>query len=148
MIAHAALPKAEPESRPRHRVRTARRATEVRLRRTKRLRYQRAVRVLTVLALSTVCVLVYLMLVANITKMHYELVKSERRQADLARTSLLLDGEIEQLAARERLAGIASKLGLRDPHLYAVVQVPRSHTVATRPASGLALLANWLRPNP
>ena len=88
------------------------------------------------------------MLVANITKMHYELVKAEARQAALARTTLRLDGEIEQLEARERLATIAAKLGLRDPHLYAVVAVPHAHTVATRPASGLAFLANWLRPNP
>ena len=145
MIARAAL--IQPEPRPRPRVRTARRATEVRLRHSKRLRYQRAVRVVGMLAASTLCVLVYLMLVSNITKMHYELVKAESRQAELARTTLRLDGEIEQLEARERLATIAAKLGLREPHLYAIVAVPHTHP-ATRPASGLAFLANWLRPNP
>ncbi|MEO6991026.1 MAG: hypothetical protein ABI346_07425 [Candidatus Baltobacteraceae bacterium] len=110
------------------------------------MRYRQAARIVVALTLTTLCVLGYLMLLANVTRLHYELGKAQHRQAALSEATLRLDDEIAQLESRERLSAIAAHLGMHDPQVYAMVAVPRAPILAHRPASGLAFLADWLRP--
>ena len=127
--------------------RSGRAAAERRRHRTRRLRYAVTTRTLAVVAALTVCFFVYLALMANVTRMNYEIAANNRLRAQLQNESTRLGDRIAALESRDRLAAVAARLGMREPAVFAEVSVP-----ATRPTvvakHGLALLSAvvpWLR---
>jgi hypothetical protein len=120
--------------------RSARNASAVRRARNRRLRYRAIGRVVTWLGALTALVLVYLALVANITRLHYEIGRAERYHTRLVQQSARNEDEIAQLVARERLEQIAARLGMREPQTFAMVLLPEPHRRAVQPPRGVAAL--------
>ncbi len=85
--------------------------------------------------------LAYVQLTAAVTSTTYRLAQAHRERAALLADSLQNDETIAQLQAPERLAGLAVKLGMHDPHVYAVVRLPEAK-VQPKP-SGLAFFGTW-----
>lgn len=130
-------------------VRTARGATERRRQRSASLRYRSIVKMLAILGGVTLVVVVYLGLMANVTRLTYEQSRLARTHARLVDDTARLDDEVAKLEARDRLAAIAAKLGMRESRRFdvAVMPAPRSDVAAQR-ARGIVLvpaIASWLR---
>jgi len=128
--------------------RSARAASVARRARTRRMRYRLIVRTVAGLSLATVVVLVYLALLANITRLNYEVGRAKQARARIGMEVVRGEDEIARLASREKLEAIAASLGMREPSAFAVVSLPPQHRQATRPARGVALLsgvADWLK---
>jgi len=122
--------------------RAGRNAVVRRRKKTERLRYAGLVRLLATVATATLCVFVYLGLMANVTRMNYELMHQAKERAKLLDVTARLDDRIARLEARERLADFAGRLHMRQPQTFAEVTIPPDETPAT--AHRLALL-DWLR---
>jgi cell division protein FtsL len=138
----------EPARKPRGNVRVARGAATVRRQRSVSLRYRSIVRTLAALAIVTFAVVAYLSLMANVTRMNFEYTKVARERARLLDETVRLDDQIAHLQSRERLAALASSLGMRASRQFQVATLPSSPRVAEQPARGLALLpavSDWLR---
>ena len=135
------LPYDEIAPRPRG-TRSGRTAAHVRRKRTKAKRYAGFVQIFSTVGVITIAVVVYLALMANVTRMNYELAKSDRTKSALVDENSRLDDRIARLETRERLARLANSLGYREPDTFATVVVPEDR-VATVP-HGSALLS-WLR---
>lgn len=116
--------------------------------RSRTLRYAGALRVIGALTIVLGLVMSYLVLVANLTSLNDRIGRDTQVRTALQEETLQLDDRIAHLDSRERLAGIAMKLGMQEPHLYAVVDVGPK-TAAARPAAGgIALLgaaADWFK---
>jgi cell division protein FtsL len=123
--------------------RAGRTATANRRLHRKRIRYAYLARVVATVGVVTLVVVTYLALMANVTRMNYELSKNAETQATLAAETARLDDQIARLESRERLAAIAAKLGMHDPGTFAAVVVPPVEARAPEP-SGIALLS-WLK---
>jgi cell division protein FtsL len=138
------LPYPVPEEFPSPRVGTRTGRAAVRRRRVLRARsrYAILVRIVATVTLLTVLIGVYLALMANVTRMNFELSKNAGTEAKLAGDSARLEDEISRLASRERLAGIATKLGMHEPDTFAQVTLPAAHAAGER--SGVAFLP-WLK---
>jgi hypothetical protein len=122
--------------------RAGRNAVVRRRKKTQRLRYAGLVRTLAFVGVSTVCVFVYLGLMANVTRMNYELSNNAKTRAKLLDETAQLDDRIARLESRERLAGFAVRLRMHEPQTFAEVTVP-PETVA--PAGHRLALLDWLR---
>jgi hypothetical protein len=131
-------PQPAPELR---RLDRARHATKRRTRRT-RLRLQRPVFTVLVLALALLGpLLAYVTLTSNVTSLSFSMVRAERERTALANDAQRLDDKIARLQSPERLAALAGKLRLHDPHVYAVVRVPEPK--AQPKPTGLAFFGTW-----
>ena len=132
-------PKAMPQSRPQPRAyENAREAARKRGRRTKMQGYSMLARIMTIFAVVLVPVMIYVLLMGNLTALNYSLAHATQQKLDLQEETMRLDDRIAQLQSRERLAALAQQLHFHDPHVYAVVDVPRPVTAA--PADGIAFL--------
>jgi cell division protein FtsL len=132
-------PKAMPQSRPQPRVyENAREAARKRGRRTKMQGYSMLARIATIFAVVLVPVMIYVLLMGNLTALNYSLAHATQQKIDLQEETMRLDDRIAQLQSRERLAALANKLHFHDPHVYAVVEVPGP--VAAPPSNGIAFL--------
>ena len=132
-------PKAMPQTRPQPRVyENAREAARKRGRRTKMQGYSMLARIATIFAVLLVPVMIYVLLMGNLTALNYSLAHATQQKIDLQEETMRLDDRIAQLQSRERLAALANKLHFHDPHVYAVVEVPGP--VAAPPANGIAFL--------
>ncbi len=120
--------------------RAGRNAVVRRRAKTKRMRYAVLRRTLLAVCTLTLCVFVYLGLMANVTRMNYELLRDDRVRARLIDETARLDDRIARLETRERLAGFAARLHMREPQTFAQVTLPADVPV---PARRLALL-DWL----
>jgi hypothetical protein len=91
--------------------------------------------------------MVWLLLVASITRTSYEISKVNRERAALEDQTTRLDDTIARLESRDRLAMVAASLGMSDPRTFAIVQLPQTaHPNA--PARGLAFLSaigDWIK---
>ena len=87
----------------------------------------------------TVVVVAYLGLVGNVERMNYDLGKSEGERAKLVATSGQLDDQLARLRSRDRLAQIASQLGMHESRAFAAISLPAERPPAQ--PNGLALLA-------
>ena len=134
------LPLEEP--RPRTGTRAGRSAVSRRRARTWRLRYAGLYRMFATAGALTVAVVFYLALMANVTRMNYELTRSVREKAELVDRAARLEDRIAQLDSRERLAKIAAHLGLREPETFAQIVLPPPRPQAA--PRGIAFL-HWLR---
>ena len=131
--------KAMSQSRPQPRVAaTARDAARRRGRRTKMQGYTKLGRIAMLFAVALAPVLVYVLLMGNLTALNYSLAHATQRKIDLQEETTRLDDRIARLQSRERLAELAIKLHLHDPHTYAVVDVPGP--VVVPPSTGIAFL--------
>ncbi len=73
--------------------------------------------------------------------MLFRSVRAERERTALANDAQRLDDKIARLQSPERLAALAGKLRLHDPHVYAVVRVPEPK--AQPKPTGLAFFGTW-----
>ncbi len=141
----SALPAIAPEPQPRH-VERGRSASRRRIRRAQRRGYVAFCRVVGAATLVALPFMVYVMLMANVTGLSYKLARIESQKADLLAASLRADERIAKLESRERLALLAARLKMRDPHVYAVVDIPAVPRESSAPP-GVALLGamnQWL----
>jgi len=138
-------PQAIPAPSPRETVR-ARTATK---RRTQRARQRNTIafgRVLLIVGLAALPVLLYVMLTAKLTSTSYALAQATQDKARLLEETQRLDDRIARLESPERLAQIAAKLHMHDPHVYAVVELP--DTRVPEPPRGIAFFGSagdWLK---
>ncbi len=109
----------------------------------KRARYRMLVRIVVTVSVVTLLVGVYLAGMANVTRMNYELGKNVQRESALAEDSARLDDEIERLSSRERLAGLAQKMGLHESQNFAQVTLPAPQHGSPK-VTGIAFLP-WLK---
>jgi cell division protein FtsL len=135
-----ARPLPGPEQPKRSGTRAGRGATTRRRSHTRRLAYRDAIRVIAAVSVVTVAVMAYLGLLANATKLHYQISVAQRDRSALEAQTQRLDERVAQLAATDRLEAIAAKLQMRDPHSYAVVGIPQVPQVAEHRDGSYALL--------
>src|ERR1700761_1979458 len=114
-----------PQSRPQQRVYdTARDAARKRGRRTKMQGYSMLARIATIFAVVLVPVMIYVLLMGNLTALNYSLAKATQKKIELQEETMRLDDRTARREPRDRLAELAVKMHLHDPHVYAVVDVP------------------------
>src|ERR1022692_3095147 len=127
----------QPRLQPRVQVR-ARDAARRRSRRTRLQGYTMLARIATVFAVVLVPVMIYVLLMGNLTALNYSLAHATQQKSALVEETMRLDDRIAQLQSRERLADLAVRLHMHDPHVYAVVDVPGP--VVAPPSNGIAFL--------
>ena len=129
--------------RPRTGSRAGRGAVTRRRAHSRRARYAAVVRIVATLAVVTLCVFVYLALMANVTRMSYELTRNAQTRAQLLDETTRLDERLQTLESRERLARIAKDLGMTESAKLTVARLPEP---AAPPRGGafLASLTAWL----
>jgi hypothetical protein len=123
------------------RSRNAVRARDAARRRAQRSRlngYAMLARISAIVVLVLAPILAYVLLMGNLTAMNYALAEANERKTQLVEETMRLDDRIAALQSRERLAAVAAQLHMHDPHLYAVVELPRP--VVTPPPTGIAFL--------
>jgi cytochrome c-type biogenesis protein CcmH/NrfG len=135
VIAPKAMP--QPKSQPRVRVR-ARDAALRRGRRTRLQGYAMLARIVVAFTVVLVPVMIYVLLMGNLTALNYSLEQATQKKSALVAETMRLDDRIAQLQSRERLADLAARLHMHDPHVYAVVDVPGP--VVAPPSNGIAFL--------
>jgi len=123
--------------KPRVHVR-AREAARRRGRRTRLQSYTMPARIALAFVVLLVPVMMYVLLMGNLTALNYSLAQVTQQKSDLMDETTRLDDRIAQLESRERLADLAARLHMHDPQVYAVVDVP-GPVVAPEP-TGIAFL--------
>lgn len=123
-------------------VRTARAATQTRRKKTSRQRYAHLGQFTTGLAIATLLMIGYVMLMSNLTGLNYAVARAEHERIALQDQTARLDDKIAALRSQDRLAAIAAKLGMHDPQEYALVQLPAHPKPAPQPR--LAVLSTTL----
>jgi hypothetical protein len=141
VIAYKAIPQRKPDPKPQPQHRTYVRAREAAHRRARRTRahgYALMLRIVTVVGVVLLPVMIYVLLMGNLTALNYTLARDTQLKSDLQAETTRLDDRIAQLESRERLADVANRLHLHDPTAYAIVDVPRP--AVAPPANGIAFL--------
>ena len=128
--------------RPRTGTRAGRGAVSRRRARTRQLRNAGFKRLFSTVFVVTLAVVVYLGLMANVTRMNYGLAKAAREKAQLVDATSRLDDRIARLESRERLGAVAGRLGMRESQSFIAVNVPPEHRAEA--PHGLAFLT-WLK---
>lgn len=124
--------------------RSAERARDASRRRKRHHRargYVSLVRIAAAFAALGAPVMLYVMLISNLTAMNYALAHATADKTALQEETQRLDDRIAQLDSRDRLASIAATLHMHDPHVYAVVAQPlpaKAHVAPT----GIAFLGS------
>jgi cell division protein FtsB len=140
VIALKAIPQTQPQ--PRVQVR-AREAARRRGRRSRMQNYAMPARIALAFVVVLVPVMVYVLLMGNLTALNYSLAQATQTKSALVEETMRLDDHIAQLQSRERLADLASRMNMHDPTRYAVVDVPGP--VVAPPANGIAFLGAFFR---
>lgn len=113
------------QARPRLRnVRTAKHATHVRKTYASRARYTSLVRFCGAFGVVLVAVMMYVMLMANLTSLNYAVSRADVRRASLQAETARLDDRLAALRSDDRLAKIAAQLHMREPQQFALVSLP------------------------
>jgi len=99
-------------------------ATIQRVRRTRRRMRAPVLAVVTLTLAALIPLLGYVTLTANLTSLNYALTRTDHERVALLEDTQRLDERIARLQSPDRLAALAAKLKLHDPHVYAVVRVP------------------------
>ncbi|HEV3086224.1 MAG TPA: hypothetical protein VGX96_03280 [Candidatus Elarobacter sp.] len=124
------------------RIDRVRHATKRRTRRTRRRMHRPVLAVVTLAIAVLVPLLAYVALTASLTSLNYALSRAEHDRTALVEETQRLDERLARLQSPERLAALAAKLKLHDPHVYAVVRVPEPKPPQPKP-TGLAFLGSW-----
>ncbi len=121
-------------------VRTAKQATQRRVRRKALARYSALRSFCAMLFAGLACAMLYVMLTAHLTSLNYAMARAERQRADLQAEAARLDDRLAQLESDDRLARLASSLHMSDPQQFAVVTLPAR--VKREDGSHLAFLSS------
>ncbi len=135
------LPYDEPAA-PRTGTRSGRTAAVVRRKRTRAQANASMIRIAVTTVGLTLAIVIYLALMANVTKMNYALARATHAKMQALDESSRLDDQIARLASRERLARLAASLHMVEPQTFARVTLPDPHPATG--AHGLAFLP-WLK---
>ncbi len=131
------------QAQPRLRnVRTAKHATQMRKSHASRARYAGLVRFCGVLGVVLCGVMVYVMLMANLTGLNYAASRADRQRASLQAETARLDDRLAALRSDDRLAKIAAELHMRDPQQFAMVTLPPAQPQG-QSRLFLSSLASW-----
>jgi ABC-type Fe3+ transport system permease subunit len=130
------------DERPRTGTRAGRGAVSRRRARTRQLRNAGFARLFTSAFVVTLAVVLYLGLMANVTRMNYGLTKAAREKTQLVDATSRLDDRIARLESREHLDALARRLGMRESQTFMAIVVPPEHH--GEPPHGLAFLT-WLK---
>lgn len=122
--------------------RSGRTAAHDRRKRGRRMRYAGFARIFTTVGVVTVAIFVYLALMANVTRMNYELSKTVRAKTALVDESSRLDDRIARLVTPERLGVLAGRLGMRQPETFAEIALP---VRPPAPAAHRLAFFTWLK---
>jgi cell division protein FtsL len=136
-------PKAAPSQREPRRQVGARDASRRRVRRSRLRGYRMLGRIAAVLGIVLVCTISYVMLMANLTSLNYALARETEHKLSLQDETARLEDQIAHLRSRDRLADVAARLGMHDPKVFAVVELPRP--VSSPPPNGIAFLGALFR---
>jgi hypothetical protein len=117
--------------------RSARGATDARVKRSTRARYTAIARFSLALVGASVLLLAYVMLTSNLTGMTYTVSKAKAQRAALQEETARLDDRLSTLRSQDRLSMLALKLGMREPTQFALVLLPQARPAETH----VALLA-------
>ncbi len=136
-----------PPSSPRIGGRAGRGAVLDRRRAGLRRRYRGLAVVCSWITVLTALVIVYLLLVADGTRVGYELSRANQARVTLQDQTARLDDQIAQLRSRDRLAAVAAHLGMNDPAVYAVAKMPEAPVAASRGRmlAFLSAITNWMK---
>ncbi|MBV9102056.1 MAG: hypothetical protein JO060_00605 [Candidatus Eremiobacteraeota bacterium] len=126
-------------SDPAPRWRTARNASAARRLRVRRQRYRSIGLWVRGLGLATAVVLLYLGLLANITRLNYEVSHAKQARARIALGILRNADVIARLESRENLEAMAARLGMREPETFVAIALPPPRRSA-KAADGVAFL--------
>ena len=112
--------------------RAARSATSARIVRNSRARYNTIVRTSVLLGIVLVTLMGYVMLTSNLPGLSYAASKAEHDREALAEEDARLDDRIAALSSDDRLATLASRLGMHEPRpqQFALVKLPAPQTPA------------------
>jgi type II secretory pathway component PulM len=134
----------DPDDGPRVRAgtRAGRNAVDRRRAKTLRIRYENLVRTLVAGGAITLCVFAYLGLMANVTRMNYQLVHDANDRKVLLDETTRLDDRIARLETRERLAQIAGGLHMHSAQTFAEIALPAD---VPPPSTHRLALLDWLR---
>ena len=124
----------------------ARHATRRRARRKGRRVHRPALAVFALAVALLLPLLAYVTLTANVTSLNFALARAERDRTALVEEAQRLDDRAARLQSPERLALLATRLKLHDPHVYAVVRVPEPK-LQPKP-TGLAFFGTWFASGP
>jgi ABC-type Fe3+ transport system permease subunit len=135
------LPYEEVASPPRSGTRAGRTAVRRRRARTRRERYSALSRVVSTIVVLVVVVTVYLALMANVTRMNYELTRLAQQRAQLLDETSAGDQAIASAESIERLRADAKALHMSEWRTFALVDLPQD---PPKPSGGIAFLG-WLK---
>jgi len=142
VIAPNAFPQSQPQparpERGRNHVR-ARDAARRRVRRTRLRGYAMLARITLVVAVVLAPIMTYVLMMGNLTALNYSLAQANAQKLELQEETMRLDDRIAALKSRDRLADLAARLHMHDPHIYAVVDLQRP---APPPPTGIAFLGS------
>lgn len=113
--------------------RTARAATQRRIVRKSRARYSGVFRVSTALIAVLFLLMTYVLLTASLTGMSYAVGKAKIDRETLQEETMRLDDRIAAMRSDDRLAQLASRLGMREPERLAVVRIEPPRVARARP---------------
>lgn len=122
--------------------RAGRAAVPRRRARTRRQRYAGLVRILSGIGVSVFVVTIYLALLANVTRMNYQLATLEKTRAQLLDETAQNDDAIANATSEERLREDARILHMHEPQTFAAIDLP-ARRGADAP-HGIAFLG-WLK---
>jgi hypothetical protein len=120
-------------------VRTAKHATERRVKRKARARNAPVMQFCAALCAGLCLLMLYVMLTARLTSLNYAVARAQRERAQLQGEVARLDDRLATLRSDERLGAIAVKLHMHEPQTFAMVTLP--HEATTHERSRLAFLA-------
>ena len=111
-----------------------------------RRRYAMFARVALFLSVPFVLVMAYVALTANLTSLGYKSARAGAERDALQAQIARLDERVSQLQSPERLAALAARLGMHDPHSYAVVRLPQEpQPNGARRVAILSTVTDWLK---
>jgi len=122
-------------------VRTAKHATHVRKTHASRARYSSHVRFLGIFGVVMVVVMVYVMLMANLTSLNYAVSRANLKRAALQAETARLDDRLAALRSDDRLSKLAVQLHMREPQQFALVTLPPAPQARSR--IFLSSIASW-----
>ena len=114
-----------------------------RARRTRRRMHRPALGAIGLAVVLLMPLLLYVMLTARVTALSYQLDRERETRTALLDQTQRLDDRIARLTSPDRLSTLATALGMHDPHVYAVVALPRA---APKPAPGGFAFLGFFRP--
>jgi cell division protein FtsL len=121
--------------------RAGRTAVRRRRARSRRARYAALTRIFATLGALVLVVVIYLSLMANVTRMNYELAKLAEQKANLQEETAAGDDAIANASSNERLKAFAQQLHMREPQTFVAVEAPQPPVAASH---GVAFLG-WLK---